>query len=241
MKKQVSGIVVAFLCGSALSLFAGEPGEVLVFEDNFDREETQTAKDEPGNDWTTNSEARAKGNKQVFLRDGHVFIERHAEADHAATLSRSIDLRNGTIALKLKFSDVKDNIHLNFADPREKSVHAGHLFHVSINPKRVMLTDLKFGQQNLAIRPAYQKKSLSDEQKALLASKTKRFGNELELGKWHEVRVTIKGDEIRCAIDGKQVGAFTSEGFAHPRKTKLRLHVARSLYLDDLRIWKHGD
>ena len=58
------------------------------------------------------------------------------------------------------------------ADPREKSVHAGHLFHVSINPKRVMLTDLKFGQQNLAIRPAYQKKSLNDEQKALLASKT---------------------------------------------------------------------
>ena len=109
MKKQVSGIVVAFLCGSALSLFAGEPGEVLVFEDNFDREETQTAKDEPGNDWTTNSEARAKG------------------------------------------------------------------------------------------------------------------------------------DEIRCAIDEEQVKAFTSEGFAHPRKTKLRLHVARSLYLDDLRIWKHGD
>ena len=86
-------------------------------------------------------------------------------------------------------------------------MHAGHLFHVSINPNRVMLTDLKFGQQNLKIRPAYQKKTLSEEQKALLASKTKRFGNKLELGKWHEVRATIQDDEIRCSINGKEVGA----------------------------------
>jgi hypothetical protein len=79
-----------------------------------------------------------------------------------------------------------------------------------------MLTDLKFGQQNLRIRPAYQKKTLSEEQKALLASKTKRIGNKLKLGKWHEVRATIQDDEIRCTIDGKEVGAFKSEGFAHP-------------------------
>ena len=230
-----------FLCGVTLSLFAEETTGTLVFQDDFDRKESQEVKDEPGNGWTTNSEDRAKGHKQVYLRDGHVFIKRHAEADHAATINRAIDLRNGTVALKLKFSDVKDNIHLNFADPREKSVHAGHLFHVSINPNRVMLTDLKFGQQNLKIRPAYQKKTLSDEQKALLASKTKRFWNKLELGKWHEVRATIQDDEIRCTINGKVVGTFKSEGFAHPRKSKLRLHVAKSLHLDDVRIWKSAE
>ena len=241
MKNQTPTLIACILCGLSLVVSAEEAGKVLVFEDGFDRKESLALKDEPGNDWTTNSEARAKGNKQVFLRDGHVFIERHAEADHAATLNRSIDLKNGAVALKLKFSDVKDNIHLNFADPREKSVHAGHLFHISINPKRVMLTDLKFGQQNLEIRAAHQKKTLSEEQEALLASKSKRFGNELELGKWHEVLVTIEGDEICCTINGKLIGSFKSEGFAHPRKTKLRLHIAKSIHLDDVRVWKHGD
>ena len=122
-----------FLCALTASLFGENPHGVLVFQDAFDRSESQELKDEPGNDWTTNSADRAKGHKQVDLRDGHVFIERHAEADHAATINRVIDLQNGTVALKLMFTHEKDNIHLNFADPREKSVHAGHLFHVSIN------------------------------------------------------------------------------------------------------------
>ena len=102
MKNQTPTLIAVILCGLSLSLFAEEAeeaGKVLVFEDGFDRKESQALKDEPGNDWTTNSEARAKGNKQVFLRDGHVFIERHAEADHAATLNRAIDLKNGAVAL----------------------------------------------------------------------------------------------------------------------------------------------
>ena len=142
----------------SLYAFADNRYGKLIFEDNFERNESQETKDEPGNGWTTNSNSRAKGNKQTDLRDGYIYVFRHKEADHAATINREIELRDGTIGIKLKFADSKDNIHLNLADPKEKSVHAGHLFHISINPNRIMLTDLKTGQMDLKIRPAYQEK-----------------------------------------------------------------------------------
>ena len=42
----------------------------LIFEDDFERSESQEEKDEPGNDWTTSSDKTAGGRKQVDLRDG---------------------------------------------------------------------------------------------------------------------------------------------------------------------------
>jgi hypothetical protein len=230
-------LILTFHLAVALSCSAAPQFGELVFEDAFERSESQEEKDEPGNGWTTNSDSRAKGNKQVDLRDGYLHVKTHSEADHAATVNRDIDLKDGTIGIRLKFEESTHNIHLNFADPREKTVHAGHLFHVSINPNRVQLTDLKYGQQNLAIRSAYQKKTLSDAQKTLLKSKSKRLPNKLETGQWHQVFVTISGDTISCTINGKKVGAFSSAGFDHARKRKLRLHVAKSVSIDDVRIW----
>ena len=58
----------------------------LIFEDKFERSESQEEKDEPGNDWTTSSETTAKGNKEVDLRDGHMYIYTHAEANHATSV-----------------------------------------------------------------------------------------------------------------------------------------------------------
>ena len=210
----------------------------LIFQDDFERNESQETKDEPGNGWTTNSDSRAKGNKQTDLRNGHLYVFRHKEADHAATVNREIKLKDGTVGIKLKFEGPKDNIHLNFADPKEKSVHAGHLFHISINPNRVMLTDLKTGQMDLKIRPAYQSKTLSEEQKKMLKNKSKIFRNKLETGKWHQVYATISGDEISVTVNGKKVGSFKSPGFGHEKKLKLRLHVAKSIFMDDVKIWK---
>ena len=221
-----------------LSTFADKKYGELIFEDKFERNESQETKDEPGNGWTTNSDSRAKGHKQTDLRDGHIYVFRHKEADHAATLNREIELRDGTFGIKLKFANAKDNIHLNLADPKEKSVHAGHLFHISINPNRVMLTDLKTGQMDLKIRPAYQKKTLSDEQKKMLKAKSKFFRNKLELDKWHQIYATVKGDEISVEVNGKSVASFKSPGFSHPVKRKLRLHIAKGMSIDDVQVWK---
>ncbi|MCH2209605.1 MAG: hypothetical protein MK132_27620, partial [Lentisphaerales bacterium] len=143
-----------------VSVLADDKYGTLIFEDKFERNESQETKDEPGNGWQTNSKSRAKGNKQTDLRDGHIYVFRHEVADHAATIKREIDsLQNGTIGVKLKFADKKDVIYINIADPQEKSVHAGHLLHITVRPNNVMLVDLKTGQMDLKIRPAYRSKT----------------------------------------------------------------------------------
>ena len=210
----------------------------LIFEDKFEREESQETKDEPGDGWTTNSKRRAKGNKQTDLRDGHIYVFRHKEADHGASLKRDIEFRDGTIGVKLIFADAKDSIYINLADLQEKTVHAGHLFHVHITPSKLSLIDLKTGQMDLKIRPAYQSKTLSEEQKKLMATKVKSFRNQLALNKWHQVYATIEGDEIKVEINGKPIGTFQSPGFAHPIKRHLRFLVGKGISIDDVQVWK---
>jgi len=210
----------------------------LIFEDSFERNESDEKKEEPGNGWISNSKSRAKGNKQLDLRDGALYIYTHAEADHAAVAKHPIGFQDGTISMKVKLETSKDTININIADSKEKSVHAGHLFNVTINPNRVQLTDLKTGRMKLEVREANKAKKLSAEQKKLIKDKTKTFKNSLELNKWHTVLATIKGNEISCTVNGKAIGSFKSEGFAHPSKKEMRLIVNKSAFVDDIKVWK---
>ncbi|MDI1312784.1 hypothetical protein [Prosthecobacter sp.] len=50
--------------------------------------------------------------------------------------------------------------------------------------------------------------------------------------------MTISGDELSAAIDGKAVGSFNSPGIAHPTKKMLRLSVPRNAVVDEVKIWK---
>ena len=52
----------------------------LMFEDKFDRVESQELTEELGYDWATSSELHAHGNKQADLRNGYLFIQTHADA-----------------------------------------------------------------------------------------------------------------------------------------------------------------
>ena len=71
---------------SSFTLAATDFGE-LVFQDDFERSESQEKKDEPGKGWATNSNKRAQGDKQVDLKDGsmHIFIS--PRADHAVSVT----------------------------------------------------------------------------------------------------------------------------------------------------------
>lgn len=210
----------------------------LIFEDDFERSESQELKDELGNGWTTSSDKTADGNKQVDLRDGHMYIYTHKVAWHATSVRHTYAFQDGTIGLKLKFDDAEDTISLNFTDMGEKSVHAGHLFNVTINPSSVKIEDLKTGKMKQAIRTARKNKTLSNAQKKDLEKKGKTFKNTLETGKWHQVYATIKGDEVTCTVNGKVIGSFKSPGFAHETKTMIRLLVAKNVHVDTMRIWR---
>jgi len=231
-------VLLAFMFLADGSYSTGEDLGKLIFQDDFERVEAQQEKDEPGNGWNTNSRSRAKGNKQVDLRNGAMYIYIHEAADHAVSVSHSAEFTDGAIALRFMLEDDQDSLGLNFADLQYKPVHAGHLFVAKVSTKMVHLQDLKTGNMDLAMRQARQENTLTDAQKALLKEKEVRFPQKLETGKWYELLVKVEDDSLMVMIDGNPVGNFHSEGIAHPTKRMLRLAVPRNAVVDDVRIYR---
>lgn len=230
----------AFLSSLALTatVSAEDLGQLL-FQDDFARSESQEKTDEPGNGWGTNSKGRAKNNKQVDLRDGAMYIYLSPEANHAVSVTHDAEFTNGSVSLRFMLEDAKDSLGLDFADADCKEVHAGHLFAARVSPKQVTLQDLKTGSMRLDIREARQaKQKLTEEQKKAMEGKQKVIPQPTEISKWHDLVVTISGDELSASIDGKLVGSFSSPGIAHPTKKMLRLAVPRNAVVDDVKIWK---
>jgi hypothetical protein len=228
---------------SALALSLLRPAQAdelgtLIFEDDFNRSESQEQADELGKGWKTNSQSRAKGNKQVDLKDGAMRIYIHEEADHGVSVTHEAQFRDGAVQLRFMLEAKGDSLGLNFADQKFKEVHAGHLFAARIHTHRVLLEDLKTGKMNLKTRELRQANQLTEEQKKELKKKEKNFPNKLEVGKWHTLLVEVSGDTLKVSIDGEAVGAFSSEGIAHPTKRTLRLAVPKDAVVDDLKIWK---
>lgn len=210
----------------------------LIFEDDFDRTESQELKDEPGNAWTTSSEKTAKGHKEVDLRDGYMYIYTHAEANHATSVRHAFVFTDGTLGLRMKLYDTEDVLTLNFADPELDSVWAGHLFKVVIGVDEVQVIDQKTGTMNLEIKKARKNGSLTIAQKEFLQEKIKSIPGRLEVGVWHQVYVTVFEDKLSVEINEEQVGSFRSEGFGHESKRLLRLLVKKNAAVDDIKMWQ---
>ena len=217
-----------------------EENATLIFEDDFERQEKDDSKEEIGKGWSSNSKKRAKGNKQVDLKDGAMHITFHPVADHAVSVVHPAEFRDGRVDLRFKLPTNKDSLGLNFADLKFKEVHAGHLCMTKISTKNVQINDLKTGNMKLQIRKARQDKTVTPEQEKMLKTKTKRFANQLEAGKWHTLSVTIKGETMSVIINDKKVGSFTSAGIAHLTKRTLRVAVPKKAIIDDLKIYSIG-
>ncbi|OYW24292.1 MAG: hypothetical protein B7Z55_02685 [Planctomycetales bacterium 12-60-4] len=234
--KPIHTLLASLALTAAVS--ADDLGQLL-YQDDFARNESQEKTEDPGNGWGTNSKSRAKGNKQVDLRDGAMFIYLSPEANHAVSVTHAAEFTNGAVSLRFMLEDEKDSLGLDFADAGCKEVHAGHLFAARINAKGVTLQDLKTGGMRLDIREARQaKQKLTEEQKKALEGKQKIVPLAVETGKWHDLVVKISGDELSATIDGKDAGSFKSPGIAHPTKMMLRLSVPRNAVVDDVKIWK---
>ena len=215
---------------------ADEPG-TLLFEDGFERAESQETTDEIGNGWGSNSKTRAAGNKQVDLRDGAMYIYLHEAADHAVSVTHPAEFRDGAVELRFMLEHPDDSLGLNFADLQCKEVWAGHLFVAKVSTKQVELTDLKTGNMNLKTRELRQTKQESPELKEKLKSKSQKIQHALEAGKWYSLQVTVKDDTLSLAIDDKLISSFSSEGIAHPTKRMLRLSVPRNAVVDDVKAY----
>ena len=235
MKPQFLSACALVLC-LTVPVFAEDRGK-LIFEDDFERNESQDIKDEIGKGWGTNSRTRAAGNKQVDLKNGAMYIYIHKAADHAVSVTHPAEFRDGSVELRFMLENEKDSLGLNFADLKYKKVHAGHLFMAKVSPRYVELTDLKTGNMDLKTRELRLTKKLPPELQEKLKTKRKRFPVKLETGKWYTLLVTVSGDELTVKIDGRTVGSFSSAGVAPPTKRLRRLSVPRNAVVDDVKIY----
>ncbi|QDT15877.1 family 16 glycoside hydrolase [Alienimonas californiensis] len=238
-------MLVAPLLSCALLGFAppavAEPGAVaqpgaVLLEDSFDRAEKDDAKEQVGNGWTTNSKARAKGNKQVDLADGALHITMHAEADHGVSVRHDGPTwTDGTLSLRFKLPP-KGDLGVDLADMQEKSVHAGHLLIVRVRPSGVELRDHKAGGMELTRRERRQAGQVTAEDKQVMKDAVTQVKMKIAPNEWHTLSMTTAGDRLSVSIDGKPVGELQSPGIAHPTKRTVRLAVNSEAWVDDFKL-----
>ncbi|GAB5561386.1 MAG: hypothetical protein SynsKO_30330 [Synoicihabitans sp.] len=220
-------------------MFPANDFGTLLFHDDFNRAESQELKDEPSNGWTTSSDRTAAGQKQVDLRDGHMFMHTAADANHDVSVRHAFEFRDGTIEMLVMLENPEDQLRLNFTDLDLKTVWAGHLFDAKISLSEIVLEDKKTGVMDLKVRNARKAGKMdSAELKKLLKTKLMSFPHTLAAGEWHLLQVHVRGDELTAVVNGELVGRFRSEGFAHPTKRMVRLLTSGHSAIDDIRIWR---
>ncbi len=221
----------------ALAAIAGPPTGTLILEDSFERTEADPAKEQVGNEWGTNSKARAQGVKQVDLKDGAMHITRAKVADHGVSVTHEAAFKDATIQLRFKIGK-GDTLGINIADMKEKEVHAGHICLAQIKPTKLEIADLKTGRMSLDVRTRRKAGKDTEADKKLMKTKSKYFPVKLDVDQWHELQVQIAGEKMTVTIDGEKAGEFSSEGIGHATKSRLRLAVAKSAWVDDVKIYK---
>lgn len=234
MKSFSTLALLSLILVSGAALADDSRGKVIL-EDDFNREEQDPKKEQIGNDWGTNSKSRAKGEKQVDLVDGAMHITRAEVADHGVSVTHEVAFKDATIELRFRIGE-KDDLGINIADMKEKSVHAGHICMTRIKPKQVEIVDLKTGRMKRENRERRLAGKLTDAEKKQINRKSKYFKTDIAVNEWHQLKVSIAGDTMTVSIDGKQVGRFQSEGIDHATKSRLRLAVNRSAWVDDVKV-----
>ncbi|MEM9366539.1 MAG: family 16 glycoside hydrolase [Planctomycetota bacterium] len=207
----------------------------VIFEDRFERAENDDSQEQPGNGWGTNSQSRAQGNKQVDLADGALHITRHPVADHGVSVVQDLAFQDAVIEFRFQLGE-GDDLGINIADMKERSVHAGHICMARFRPDGVELTDLKTGRMKLETRTARKAGTFPASAEDALKQKTRRIKAKIATDQWHEAKLTLTGDTLIAEVDGKELGAFSSPGIAHATKSRIRLAVNRSAWIDDIKV-----
>ena len=206
-----------------------------IFKDQFNREEESGAEENPGNEWDTNSNSRAKGKKQVFLRDNAMYIKRAAVADHGVSVTQDVSFKDVKITMRFMLPQQGD-LGVNIADMNEPSVHAGHICMARIKPASLEIVDLKTGRMRKEMHEKNKAKTLTKAEKKYISTKSKIVPLKLKTEVWHNLEIVIGGDTMSVKIDGQQIGRMTSAGIAHETKRRIRLAVNTEAWVDDFNV-----
>lgn len=232
-------ILILFIFLS-LPAFAQSPGELipkakLIFEDDFNRTESDDSKEELGNNWKTNSAKRAQGIKQADLNDGVLHIKMAKEADHGVSVLHTNPFDDGIVTVKFKMLTSK-GMKFNYNDPKAKKVTwAGHICAVGVTPNSVQIVDQIEGYFRLDIhnmRKAGKKK----EAAALCKDKAITRKAKLEIGKWYEMTMVFKDSTLTAYIDGQEIAKLDSKGLDH-LKDNIAFAVNGEVEVDNLKVY----
>lgn len=206
------------------------PGEVL-FRDDFSRAELGAA-------WKTNDVLK-KAPGQSRIVDGTLVTFMAPHSDHGATVSAAVDFKDAVLTCRFRLSDDKGfNVPIN--DKEERTVHAGHICRLRITPGRVQVQDDASGVMNLALRERKKDPKNAAAVAAALGRASAVFPAPVEIGKWHELRLELAGDEMLVWIDGRIVGHLASPGIAHPTKRGFGFTVPgqTGVAFDDVKVFR---
>ena len=107
-----SSILTGFFFTLALNFALGSDCQaqegVVLINDDFDRTESNDDLEQIGNGWGTNSQKRAKGQKQVDLVDGAMKITRARVADHGVSVTHEAAFTDCILTLRFKLGQKDD-------------------------------------------------------------------------------------------------------------------------------------
>ena len=226
-------LILAFVASASqaflIPIFAGEkdidPGHYgkTIFEDEFEGEGLNKK-------WGMYKSAST-------VRDGVMVGITPDDADHPSVntirFEPQADLE---VAVSFKFAGSK-RFSVMFRDKVYKGTHAGHICHVAVSPKAVILYDTKTGIFKNEIYDARKAGTLDEATKELLKTKQQRLAVDLDESKWHKLLIRIKADVMEVFVDGKKVGRFQSEGFAHQAVDQVNLTTTKKeVHYDHFKI-----
>lgn len=210
--KSFSVLLACLLAGAALAAGPSPYYNRLIFADDFSGNGF-------GPRWGHYKSASV-------VKDGVLMGITPEKSDHSAVESvRFAPERDLAVSVKFRFvSEKAKSFNVWFDDKDYKGAHAGHICSVTVSPTSVNIADAKTGHMR---NDLYEKRKsgagLSEADKALLQTKSKRFPVKLTLRDWHTLLIQTKSDTIEVNIDGKVIGTFQSEGIAHDHKTLVSL------------------
>ena len=124
-----------------------------------------------------------------------------------------------------------------FDDQKHKGSHAGHICRVAFTPRQIRLGDDKEGVMRNDIFALRKDPARKAEADPLLVGRSASAPAQLQQQRWHQVAITILGDEMTVSLDGQPAGSLKSPGLAHPTKTSFHFTVnGPGVLFDNVRI-----
>ena len=166
--------------------------------------------------WTRNT-------GKLTVTDGVLKASEVATDMHAAAFRRPLPLQDAAILVKFRFAGAK-MLHLGFDPAPGELKKKGHLFSVIISPASWSITE-------------HNDKSDPKSTNRALAKATASF----ESGKWYELLLEVKGDDVLALVGGLTPLRATSKDF-HIKKPGLVFRTGGKdtdeVHLDEVRVWE---